>query len=126
MNKKIENESFQYTYSAREQEEILRIRKRYLPREEDKMTQLRRLDAQATQKANLCGIAVGTAGTLILGIGMSCCMVWADAAFVPGIIVGVLGMVLLALAYPLYVRKLNKERRRIAPEILRLSEELMK
>ena len=65
-------------------------------------------------------------GALILGIGMSCCMVWTDAAFVVGIIIGVIGMAVLAMAYPIYNRTIKKEREKVAPEILRLTEDLMK
>jgi hypothetical protein len=43
-----------------------------------------------------------------------------------GIAVGVVGIVLVALAYPLYNRVLKKQREKIAPEILRLSDELLK
>ena len=57
---------------------------------------------------------------------MCCCMVWADSVFVPGIIIGLIGMAILALAYPIYNRTLKKERERIAPEVLRLTEDLMK
>ena len=117
---------FQYTYSAREQEEINRIRSKYVPREKNKMEQLRLLDAQVSRKATACAIITGVLGALILGTGMSCCMVWGGAAFVPGIIVGVVGMAIVSLAYPLYCRILKRERERIAPEILRLTEELMK
>ena len=42
-----------------------------------------------------------------------------------GILVGIVGMVLVALAYPLYNRVLKKQREKIAPEILRLTEELL-
>lgn len=118
--------SFQYTYSAREQEEINRIRSKYVPREKNKMEQLRLLDAQVSRKATACAIITGVLGALILGTGMSCCMVWGGAAFVPGIIVGVVGMAIVSLAYPLHCRILKRERERIAPEILRLTEELMK
>ena len=90
------------------------------------MELLRRLDAQVTQKATMYSMIVGIIGTLILGIGMCCCMVWADSVFVLGIIVGVIGMGILALAYPLYNRTIKKERERIAPEVLRLTEDLMK
>jgi len=126
MNEDQKNTTFQYTYSAREQEELKRIRNKYLPKEENKMELLRRLDAQVTQKATMYSIIVGVIGTLILGVGMCCCLVWADSVFVLGIIVGVIGMGILALAYPLYNRTIKKERERIAPEILRLTEDLMK
>ena len=42
-----------------------------------------------------------------------------------GILIGLVGMVLVAFAYPLYNRVLRKEREKIAPEILRLSDELL-
>ena len=126
MNEDQKNTTFQYTYSAREQEELKRIRNKYLPKEENKMELLRRLDAQVTQKATMYSIIIGVIGTLILGIGMCCCLVWADSVFVLGIIVGVIGMGILALAYPLVNRTIKTERERIAPEVLRLTEDLMK
>jgi len=126
MNEDQKNTTFQYTYSAREQEELKRIRNKYLPKEENKMELLRRLDARVTQKATMYSIIVGVIGTLILGVGMCCCMVWADSVFALGIIIGAAGMAVLALAYPLYNRTVQKERERIAPEVLRLTEDLMK
>lgn len=126
MNEDQKNTTFQYTYSAREREELRRIRNKYLPKEENKMELLRKLDAQVTQKATMYSIIVGVIGALILGVGMCCCMIWADSVFVLGIVIGVIGMGILALAYPLYNRTIKKERERIAPEVLRLTEDLMK
>ena len=120
------NESFTYTYSAKQQEEIKRIRQKYLPPEEDKMEQLRRLDKSAAQKGTIAALVLGIIGVLLLGIGMSCAMVWSAALFVPGIIIGVIGIVLIALANPVYNSITQKERERIAPEIMRLTDELMK
>ena len=127
----MENNSFEYTYSAERQQEIEAIRKKYLPKEEDKMEQLRRLHSIPTQKAQAASIAIGVLGTLILGTGMSLCMTDLGAALghlamVIGILTGLLGLVMVALAYPLYNSVLRKERQRIAPEILRLSDELLK
>lgn len=126
MNDDQKNTTFQYTYSAKEQEELKRIRNKYLPKEENKMELLRKMDAQVTQKATMYSIIIGVIGTLILGIGMCCCLVWANSVFVLGIIVGVIGMGILALAYPLFNRTIKTERERIAPEVLRLTEDLMK
>ncbi len=128
------NEGFNYTYSAREQEEIKAIRKKYAASEEseDKMTQLRRLDASVYSKASAAALAVGIVGALIMGIGMSLVMTDIGAvlgtvpAMVIGIGIGVIGIVLVCLAYPIYNRTLKKEREKIAPEILRLTDELMK
>ena len=124
-------EGFNFTYSAEQQKEIEAIRKKYLPREESKMEQLRRLHAIPTQKAQACAIVLGVIGTLILGTGMSLAMTDIGSALgslsmVIGIVIGIVGMVLVALAYPLYNRVLKKQREKIAPEILRLTDELMK
>ena len=128
------NESFSYTYSAAQQQEIEDIRKKYLPQEEDKMELLRKLHSSAGQKAQAWAIALGVVGTLILGTGMSLVMTdlgkifgtYSDLAMVIGIATGLVGLVLVALAYPVYNSVLKKERRRIAPQILRLTDELLK
>lgn len=126
----MENNSFEYTYSAKRHQEVEEIRKAYLPKEEDKMEQLRRLHAIPMQKAQAAALAVGIIGALILGTGMSICMTELGAALgefamVMGILVGIAGMIPVAFAYPLYSRILKKERNKIAPEILRLTDELM-
>lgn len=125
------NETFKTTYSAQQQEEIQAIRNKYTPKKEDKMTMLRKLDAQVTKKASSISVAVGTIGALILGAGMSLIMsdfgaLLGTLALPVGIVAGVLGMGILALAYPIYNRTLKKERERIAPQILKLTDELMK
>ena len=121
-----DKETFSFTYSAKEQEEIKNIRKKYMTPEEDKMEQLRRLDASVTQKGTTAALIVGIIGTLALGIGMCCCMVWQNVWFIPGIIIGVIGIAVLAAVYPLYNYVTRKEREKIAPEIIRLTDELMK
>ncbi len=121
-----QNNTFQYTYSAKEQAKIREIRSKYAPREESKLEQLQRLDASTTQKATIAGLVLGVTGTLVMGTGMSCCLVWGGVWFVPGIALGLAGMAAAALAYPLYSHVLKKEQKRIAPEILRLSDELLK
>lgn len=124
-------QSFQYTYSAQRQQEIEAIRKKYLPKGEDKMEQLRKLHHSATQKAQAVSIGIGVIGVLILGTGMSLCMtefglLLGGMAMVIGILAGLAGLFMVALAYPVYNRVLKKERERIAPEILRLTDELLK
>ena len=127
----MDNHSFEYTYSAQQQKEVEAIRKKYLPKEIDKMEELRKLHTVPTQKAQAVSIAVGIIGALIMGTGMSLAMTQIGAALgslamVIGILVGIAGIVLVALAYPLYNRVLKKQREQIAPEILRLSDELLK
>ncbi len=120
------NETFSYTYSSSEQEEVRKIREKYVPKSEDKLEKLRALDESVTKKGTIVSIIIGVIGTLILGIGMSCCLVWAAKWFVPGIIIGVSGIALTAAAYPIFKRITAAERKRIAPEIIRLTDELMK
>ena len=125
------NKTFNYTYSARQQEEVQNIRKKYLPHEESKMDQLRKLDRQSAKKAQLWSVVLGVVGALIMGTGMSLVMtnigeiIGLAGTLIPGIVIGVIGMIPVILAYPVYNRILKKERRRLAPEILRLTEELM-
>lgn len=122
------NETFNYTYSAAQQEEIKRIRDKYAPFEEcnDKMEQLRRLDKSAAKPGTIVSVIIGTLGTLILGFGLSCTLVWADTLFVPGIIIGAVGNAGIVSAYPLFNLITKKRREKLAPEIIRLSDELIK
>ena len=125
---------FKFTYSAKEQDEIKKIRQKYVVQEEDRMTHLRKLDEGVTSKATVVSLVFGIIGALIMGTGMS--LIMTDLAsllemtymvsMVVGVVAGVFGMILVAMAYPIYKKVLKSERERIAPEILRLSEELLK
>jgi hypothetical protein len=105
---------------------VKKIRERYLPREESKLDQLRRLDESVTKKGMALSLMTGTVSSLIFGIGMCFTMVWGGWLFVPGIVIGIVGIVGVAMAYPMYTKVTKRERERIAPEILRLTDELMK
>ena len=131
-----ENQGFQYTYSAREQAELKRIREKYTPATdtEDKLERLRRLDASVTRTAMTVAILFGIIGTLLLGCGMSLIMTdlreilgsYKDMAMAIGIIIGVIGGIIASLAYPVYNAIVKSKRKKIAPEIIRLADELMK
>lgn len=118
--------TFEYTYSAKEQAEIENIRKKYSPREENPMEQLRKLDKSVEMPGTIWSIVIGVVGALVMGFGMSCCMVWTDALLVPGIIVGIIGMVMVGMAYPVYVKITKKQREKMAPIILEMTEKLAK
>lgn len=116
------NEKFEYTYSAKQQAELETIRKKYLPEEETKMDKLRRLDKSVTRQGTIISTIIGIAGTLIMGFGMCMCLEWQQ--FVWGIILGILGIAILAAAYPVFNKVTQKRKEKIAPEILRLTEEI--
>lgn len=120
-----EKEVFSYTYSAPDQSEVKMIREKYLPREVSKLDQLRALDESVTKRGTAVSIVHGVLHTLLLGLGMSCCMVWAGNLFVPGIVLGCAGIVGTGMTYPIYQQIVHRDREKIAPEILRLTEELM-
>lgn len=119
-----QKQGFSFTYSAQQQDEVEAIRRKYLPPREDKLELLRRLDRAATRRATMLAVTVGLAASLVMGTGMSMCLVWTDRLLVPGIAVGLAGLVGVALAFPLYRHALKKEQAKIAPQVLRLADEL--
>lgn len=135
MENKTPSSAFQYTYSAEKQDEIKKIREKYAPetKEEDKLERLRRLDRQVTEKAQIISLVLGIVGVLILGFGMSICMTDIGAIFgsakylgmTVGIIIGIIGAAIAGVAYPAYTKVLNHEKAKAAPEILKLTDELM-
>ena len=110
-------------YSAEEQKEIDSIRAKYQSGEKKRPTnldKLKKLDARVESKAMVSALSEGIISTLVLGVGMTCVLVWNQPVI--GVIVGVLGLAGALYAWPLYQKVLAKEREKAAPEILRLSE----
>ena len=118
------NNNFEYTYSAERQSEIDAIRKKYLPQaeQESKLEQLRKLDASVGTRAMIASMALGIVAALVFGVGMCCFLVWSK--FVLGALLCVVGVVGMLVAPWLYRKLVEKRKAEIAPEILRLTEEL--
>ena len=116
---------FEYTYSAPRNAEIEKIRKKYAPQTsaESKLEQIKKLDSSVESEGIACAFAIGIPGSLILGLGMCCTMVWTNL-FVLGIFVGIIGMVMCGAAYPIYKSTINKKRAEVGPQILKLTEEI--
>ena len=115
---------FEYTYSADRAKEIEAIRKKYEDPQTDKFEQLKNLDKNAEKRGMITSMCLGIAGTLILGIGMSLTMVGPSVLFVLGIIVGIIGIGVLTLAYPLYKKIVKEDREKIKAQIFELTKEL--
>ena len=118
------SENFEYSYSAERQSEIEAIRKKYLPQneQESKLEQLRKLDASVGTPGLIASMALGIVSALVFGVGMCCFLVW--SLWVLGALLCVVGIIGMLVAPWLYRRLVEKRRREIAPEILRLSDEL--
>jgi len=117
-------ETFEYTYSAEQQAEIEKIKSKYLPKEDDKLEQLRKLDASVTKKGTVIGLIMGIMGCLAFGGGMSLVLVGGMDWLLPSIVLGIIGVAAMVFAYPTYKKITEQERERIAPQILALTEEL--
>lgn len=134
MENKDRNVSFSYVYSAEEQDEIRKIRKKYEFRAEDPISRIRKLDNSVTQKATAISLVFGVIGVLVMGSGLSFIMtdlgsvigLSGNIPWVLGMLTGVMGLILVVLAYPMYNNVLKKEREKVASEILELTEELMR
>ncbi len=72
-------------------------------------------------------IFLGIFGAVVLGVGMCCTTLpgW-EQYFIPGIVIGIIGITGVIAAYPIYARMVKRRRSKLAPEILRLADELMK
>ena len=118
------SENFNYSYSAERQAEVEAIRKKYLPQQEqeDKLEQLRKLDASVGTPAMIASLALGIVSALIFGTGMCCFLVWSQ--WLLGSVACLAGVVGMLFAPQLYSRLVKERREKIAPEILRLTDEL--
>lgn len=121
------NDKFEYTYAApteRERREIESIRKAYLPDEAgEKLRRLRKLNARGRNTAMCVSLTLGVAGVLLFGAGMS--LTLSFGRYAAGIALAALGIVPIALAYPVFNRLLRRGKKKYGAEILRLSEELL-
>ena len=117
-------EAVTITYSAEEQKELNAIRAKYAPKENKPLTNLdkaKAIDARVESKGMIAGLSVGIIGALVAGLGMSCVLVWDKMAL--GILIGLVGLIGVAGAFPLYQRVIQRERAKVADEIMKLSEE---
>ncbi|MBQ8381291.1 MAG: dihydropteridine reductase [Clostridia bacterium] len=126
------NETFTYKYSAKENEEAESIRRKYLPKEESKLETLKRLDAAVSRPANIFAFVFGSISAIIMGAGMSLIMteigeiIGMNAPLVPGIIIGIVGMIMALVNYPIYNSIIKQRRAKYSERILALSESICK
>lgn len=125
------NNSFKITYSAKKREEVEKIRSKYIEPENDKMRMLKELDETPERKARALSLTTGIIGILLFGLGMSLALSELGAllggyAILVGAVSGALGLIMMISAHPLYHKRLKAERKKIAPEVIKLTDELLK
>lgn len=116
--------TFHYTYSAPENQEVLNIRKKYLPQEESKMEELMRLDRLVQSSGVMEALCAGIGGALVFGLGMCLAMKIIGNAMWLGILLGLIGAAGMLVAYPVYRRFFEKAKIQHTPRILELTAEL--
>ena len=131
-----EDKGFNYTYSTKQRDEVIAIRKKYTPTEPedvDNITLLRNIDSEVTRKATVRALTTGVIGALLMGTGMSMLMTDISSkagldsgiSLLVGIVIGMVGLIIMCVTYPLYNHILERERARVADEVIRLSDELL-
>jgi len=119
--------TFIYRYSAKENKEIKEIRRKYLPREESKFEELKRLDYTVQTSGMVESLCSGIGGALVFGLGLCLAMqVIGSGVFLIalGMLLGIIGMVSMIVAYPIYRKVFGKTKEKLAPRILELAAEL--
>lgn len=120
-------ETFIYSYSAKENKEIQEIRNKYLPREESKLDELKRLDSTVQNSGMIEALCLGIGGALIFGLGLCLAMqviAVGEIFRMIGILIGIPGIALMILAYPVHRKIFNKTKAKLTPRILELTAEL--
>lgn len=113
-----------------------KIRAQYTENEKGELDALKTLDKRVKRPANVFAYIFGTIGALTLGSGMSFAMeaikpgtyfgiTIGENMMLPGIIIGLIGILIVSINYPIYKKALSSRKKKFAPEILRLSEEIM-
>ena len=123
---------FRYNYSAKQNEEVKTIRNKYLPSEKSELDELKALDHKVRKPANVFAYLFGSLSAIVMGAGMSLVMTDLGAwlgmteTMIPGIVIGVVGMALAILNYPIYKGILASRKKKYAQQIIALSDKLMK
>ena len=113
---------------------VQKIRTQYAEKEHTQLDELKELDAKVKRPANVFAYVFGSISAIIMGSGMSLAMTEIgvllglpqNLGMLIGIPVGLVGIGLVSAAYPVYNRTLKRERKKLAPEIIRLTDELLK
>lgn len=108
-----------------------RIRTQYTEKQATELDSLRALDAKVKRPANVFAYVFGSLSAIIMGSGMSLVMTDIGAilgitsTMVPGIAIGVIGLLLAVANYPIYKGILNSRKKKYASKIIELSDKIL-
>lgn len=123
----VENSTtFTYSYSASLNKEVEEIRKKYMPQEESKLDELKRLDMSVQSAGVMVSLIVGILSCLIFGIAMCMAMDVIGGSIVLGFLIGIIGAAGMIAAYPVYRYLSKTAKAELTPRILLLADELSK
>ena len=108
-----------------------KIRTQYMEKEPSELDALRKLDSKVKRPANVFAYTFGSISAVVMGAGMSLVMtdigavIGITSALVPGIAIGVVGLGMSLLTYPIYKGILNSRKKKYGAEILSLSDRII-
>ena len=111
---------------------VQKIRSQYTEKESTELDALRELDAKVKRPANVFAYVFGSISAIIMGVGMSLVMtdfgatVGISDPMLPGIIIGIAGMFMAIINYPIYKGILGARRKKFADKIIAISDKIMK
>ena len=102
-----------------------KIRSEYEPKQTGKLEELKALDSKVKKPATVFGYVFGTVGALVLGTGMSLAMEVIGSNILLGVGIGLVGILMVAVNYPIYKKMLARSRKKNADKILEISEAII-
>ena len=108
-----------------------KIRTQYMEKTPSELDALRDLDSKVKRPANVFAYIFGSLSAIVMGAGMSLVMtdigstIGMDSTMIPGIVIGVVGMIMALVNYPIYKGILNSRKKKYGAEILTLSDKIM-
>lgn len=123
------SDKFEYNYEAptiKEREEVLNIKKQYLPQEENtsKVEQLKKIDQKVKNIPVIVSLSLGIIGTLLFGVSMCFFLEWTNIKYY-GIPFGIIGIIMIILAYPIHKKVTDKMKQKYSKQILELADEIL-
>lgn len=111
---------------------VQKIRTQYTEKEHSQLDALKELDTKVKRPANVFAYVFGSISAIIMGSGMSLVMtdigtqLGMTETMVPGVVIGVIGLVMAIINYPIHKKLLASRRKKYAGQIIELSDKLMK